>query len=77
MLYRRLDSFLRQCVILGALAVVLIPEARTHSVWFGYLPLWLLGTPLVAWWSLRRVITAKAARGSAAARSRPRRAPPF
>ena len=49
-----LDSALRQAVILGALAVLLIPAARGSSQWFGWLPLWLLGMPLAAWWSLRR-----------------------
>ena len=48
-----LDSALRQAVILGALAVLLIPAARGSSQWFGWLPLWLLGMPLAAWWSLR------------------------
>lgn len=54
MTHRDLDVFLRQLVILGALAVLLIPAARGSSAWFGWLPLWLLGMPLAAWWSLRR-----------------------
>lgn len=49
-----LDSLLRQLVILGALAVLLVPAARGSSALFGWLPLWLLGMPLAAWWSLRR-----------------------
>jgi hypothetical protein len=48
-----LDSALRQAVILGALAVLLIPAARGSSALLGWLPLWLLGMPLAAWWSLR------------------------
>ena len=48
-----LDSCLRQAVILGTLAVLLIPAARGSSDWFGWLPLWLVGMPLAAWWSLR------------------------
>ena len=47
-----LDSALRQAVILGALAVLLLPAARGSSDWFGFLPLWLLGMPLAAWWSV-------------------------
>ncbi|MFT4179417.1 MAG: hypothetical protein QM612_08135 [Thermomonas sp.] len=53
MTHRDLDSILRHAVILGALAVLLIPAARGSSQWFGWLPLWLLGMPLAAWWSLR------------------------
>ena len=48
-----LDSALRQAVILGTLAVLLIPAARGSSEWLGWLPLWLVGMPLAAWWSLR------------------------
>ena len=48
-----LDAALRQAVILGTLAVLLIPAARGSSAWFGWLPLWLVGMPLAAWWSLR------------------------
>ena len=48
-----LDSALRQTVILGALAVLLVPAARGSSEWLGWLPLWLVGMPLAAWWSLR------------------------
>ena len=53
MIRQELDACLRFCVMLGALAVVLLPAARGHSVFLGWLPLWLLGMPLVAWWSLR------------------------
>ena len=48
-----LDAILRQAVILGTLAVLLIPAARGSSDWLGWLPLWLVGMPLAAWWSLR------------------------
>ena len=49
-----LDALLRQAVTLGALAVLLIPAARGSSALLGWLPLWLVGMPLAAWWSLRR-----------------------
>jgi len=49
-----LDAVLRHAVILGTLAVLLIPAARGSSEWLGWLPLWLVGMPLAAWWSLRR-----------------------
>ena len=48
-----LDALLRQAVTLGTLAVLLVPAARGSSEWFGWLPLWLVGMPLAAWWSLR------------------------
>lgn len=54
MTHRDLDSALRQAVILGTLAVLLVPAARGSSDWLGWLPLWLVGMPLAAWWSLRR-----------------------
>ena len=50
---RQLELFLRQLVLFGAALVVLIPAARGSSEWFGWLPLWLVGMPLAAWWSLR------------------------
>ncbi len=49
-----LDRLLRQVVILGTLAVLLIPAARGSSAFIGWLPLWLVCMPLAAWWSLRR-----------------------
>ena len=40
---------------LAGLAVVLVwPAARGSTGWLGWMPLWLLGMPLVAWWSLLR-----------------------
>ena len=53
MTHRDLDSALRQVVILGTLAGLLIPAARGSSDRLGWLPLWLVGMPLAAWWSLR------------------------
>ena len=49
----QLDSALRHAVILGTLSVLLMPAARGSSEWLGWLPLWLVGMPLAAWWSLR------------------------
>ena len=48
----RPERILRTAVILGALTVLLLPAARGSSDWFGFLPLWLLGMPLAAWWSV-------------------------
>lgn len=42
-------------IALAGLAVVLVwPAARGSSVWLGWLPLWLVGMPLAAWWALLR-----------------------
>ena len=49
---RQLELFLRQLVLFGTALVVLIPAARGSSAWIGWLPLWLVGMPLVAWLSL-------------------------
>ena len=48
-----LDAILRHAVILGTLAILFIPAARGSTQWLGWLPLWLVGMPLAAWWSLR------------------------
>ena len=48
----RPERYLRSAVILGSLAVLLLPAARGNSDWLGWLPLWLLGMPLAAWWSV-------------------------
>ena len=50
----QLDATLRHAVILGTLSVLLIPAARGSSEWFGWLPLWLVGMPVAAWWALHR-----------------------
>ena len=49
----QLDAVLRHAVILGTLAILFIPDARGSTQWLGWLPLWLVGMPLAAWWSLR------------------------
>src|SRR4249919_3044703 len=50
----RLERLLRQTVLVSTLLVLAVPMARGNSVWFGPLPLWLLGMPLVSWWALHR-----------------------
>ena len=50
----RLDRTFRRLIAWGALAVLLLPAARGHNVWLGWMPLWLLGMPLSAWWALHR-----------------------
>ena len=40
---------------LAGLALVLVwPAARGSSEWVGWLPLWLVGMPLSAWWAVLR-----------------------
>ena len=53
-IHHTLERLLQHVVILGTLAVLLIPAARGSSALIGWLPLWLMGMPLAAWWSLRR-----------------------
>ncbi|HEL3751522.1 TPA: hypothetical protein UMV35_003861 [Stenotrophomonas maltophilia] len=44
-----------QHLALAGVALVLVwPAARGSSAWLGWLPLWLIGMPLVAWWALLR-----------------------
>ena len=50
----RLERFLRRTVLVGLLAVMLLPAARGSSALLGWLPLWLLAMPLSAWWALHR-----------------------
>ncbi|GAB3340554.1 hypothetical protein [Marilutibacter aestuarii] len=49
-----LDEVLRAAVAIGALLLLMVPEARGSHPQLGWLPLWLLGMPLVAWWAAHR-----------------------
>lgn len=50
----RLDEVLRGIVAIGAAVVLLLPAARGTHALIGWLPLWLLVMPAVAWWALHR-----------------------
>ena len=50
----RLLRGVRNAVIAGLTLVLLLPVARGHSDWLGWLPMWLVGMPAVALWSLHR-----------------------
>ena len=50
----RLDLWVRRSLWLGCTLLLLVPAARGHSQWLGWMPLWLLGMPLTAWWALHR-----------------------
>jgi hypothetical protein len=38
----------------GLALVAVLPAARGHSEWLGWMPLWLVGMPLAAWWAMHR-----------------------
>ncbi|MCS3746848.1 hypothetical protein [Xanthomonas sp. 3793] len=44
----------RQIALAGLALVLVWPAARGYSEWIGWLPLWLVGMPMLAWWSLHR-----------------------
>ncbi len=44
----------RQAALAGMALLLVWPAARGYSEWIGWLPLWLLGMPLSAWWALYR-----------------------
>lgn len=44
----------RNVAVTGLMLVLLLPAARGHSDWLGWMPLWLVGMPMAAWWSLHR-----------------------
>jgi len=69
----RLERLLRQTILVSTLLVVAVPMARGHSVWFGSLPLWLLGMPLVSWWALHRFRLPRTARPTPVRSGRRRR----
>ena len=50
----RLLRSVRQLALAGVALVTVLPAARGSSAWLGWLPMWLVGMPLVAWWALLR-----------------------
>ncbi len=50
----RLEHGLRVLLAIGLALVLLLPAARGHSDWLGWLPMWLVGMPAMALWSLHR-----------------------
>ena len=49
-----LDRLLRCWLVVGLLAVLLVPALRGSSAWLGWWPLWLVAMPGMAWWALHR-----------------------
>ncbi|HDS1678161.1 TPA: hypothetical protein QEL58_003735 [Stenotrophomonas maltophilia] len=50
----RLLRGVQQVALAGVALVLVWPAARGSSAWLGWLPMWLVGMPLVAWWALLR-----------------------
>jgi hypothetical protein len=50
----QLERALRLALLTGLALVLLLPAARGQSDWLGWLPMWLVGMPAVALWSLHR-----------------------
>ena len=73
----RLLRGVRNAVIAGLALVLLLPVARGHSDWLGWLPMWLVGMPGVALWSLHRfrlparITNPRDARSASARRRKP------
>ena len=65
----RLDTVLRHATAIGVVLVLLLPAARGTQAALGWLPLWLLAMPLVAWWALHRFALPRWMRLAPAARS--------
>ncbi|MEG2805879.1 hypothetical protein [Stenotrophomonas sp.] len=62
----------RQVALAGLALVLVWPAARGSSEWLGWWPMWLVGMPCLAWWSLYRFRLPQAL---LARRSRRRRGP--
>lgn len=50
----QLERTVRLALLTGLALVLLLPAARGHSDWLGWLPMWLVGMPAMALWSLHR-----------------------
>lgn len=50
----RVLRWVRQATLAGLALVLVWPAMRGSNPWIGWLPLWLLGMPLSAWWALYR-----------------------
>jgi len=59
----RIEAALRHAIAIGAMLVLLLPAARGMHATIGWLPLWLLGMPMMAWWALHRFALPVAAAG--------------
>ena len=71
-----LDAVLRYAIAIGAVLVLLLPAARGMHATMGWMPLWLLGMPITAWWALHRFALPMAAQPRQPAIAPSRRAAP-
>ncbi|WAT14559.1 hypothetical protein [Xanthomonas fragariae] len=71
----RLLRPVRQIALAGLALVLVWPGARGHSEWIGWLPLWLVGMPMLAWWSLYRFALPAQVRPSVRRSAQRRRGP--
>ena len=46
--------WVRQVALAGVALALVWPAARGTNEWLGWLPLWLVAMPCLAWWSLYR-----------------------
>ncbi|HYG07840.1 MAG TPA: hypothetical protein VD865_15725 [Stenotrophomonas sp.] len=60
----------RQIALAGLALVLVWPAARGYSQWLGWMPLWLVGMPLTAWWALYRFRLPQRPAGAASPRRR-------
>ncbi|WP_434026390.1 hypothetical protein [[Pseudomonas] boreopolis] len=65
----------RQLALAGLALVMVWPAARGHALWLGWLPLWLVGMPCMAWWALYGFPLPRLGRTILRAPERRRRAP--
>ena len=72
----RLDAALHYAIAIGALLVVLLPAARGMHAVIGWLPLWLLAMPMMAWWALHGFPLPRAAQSDRPVVARSRRNAP-
>lgn len=49
--FRRIAAIARRATLLGLAVVLLLPAARAHNQWLGWLSMWLVAMPASAWWA--------------------------
>jgi len=70
---RPLDQVLCTVLMTGLALVALLPAARGQHALLGWLPLWLVAMPAMAWWALHRFRLPGWPRAVVPAPARPRR----
>ncbi len=70
----RVLGYVRQVALAGLALVLVWPAARGSNEWIGWLPMWLVGMPWLAWWAMLRFPLPRWQPRRAQARRRSRRA---